>query len=75
MYIARRIPWVYAGNGSPLFTSLGLDGVLPRFDSAANLASGDAASLIFAYVIVVVLVWRGSLAAANIDPKLPPSNR
>ncbi len=75
MYIAKRIPWVYAGNGSPLFTGLGLDGVLPRFDSAANLASLDTAPLIFAYVIVVVLVWRGSVAAANIHSKLESSNR
>lgn len=73
-YIAKRIPWVYAGNGSPLFASLGLDSVLPRFDGAAQLANSHATPLIFAYVIVTILVWRGSVAAANIKPKLPPSN-
>jgi len=62
LYILYRIPWVYAGNGSPLFTRLGIDEVLPRFDGAANLLNPSTTPLIISYTIVGLLLWRGYAA-------------
>lgn len=72
-YIIKQVPWVYAGNGSPLFASFGIDDFLPRFDGAANLTNRDVSPLVFAYVIMAFFVWRGYVAAKNIRTQLPSS--